>query len=262
MMSVPYSSWVIPTSFKSVANPANNQSQDNAYILHTRAYQNTSLIVEVMAREHGRMTLVAKGAKRLKSPFQGVLQPFTPLFIAWGGRSDMKTLHTAEMISGANTFSGDLIYTGFYINELITYLLHKHEAHTALFDCYQDCLDKLQQGQDTELTLRYFELALLGELGYGVSLEHDLHTGEPVSADSLYAYNMEMGVTAVPGDGGSSLCVSGDTLLALAAENISTDKQKAEAKKLLRSILEYHLEGRPLKTRELFMNKKKLSLSI
>ena len=245
-----------------MANPVSSQSQDKAYVLHTRAYKNTSLIVEVMTRENGRMTLVAKGAKRLKSPFQGVLQPFTPLFIAWGGRSEMKTLYTAEVISGTNTFSGDLIYTGFYINELIAYLLHKHEAHTALFDRYQHCLDDLQQGLDTELTLRYFELALLGELGYGVSLEYDLQTGEPVSADTLYQYNMEMGVMAASGDRSSSLCISGDTVLGLAAEDISTDKQKIEAKKLLRSILEYHLEGRPLKTRELFMNKKKLSLSI
>ena len=239
-----------------------SQQQDKAYVLHTRAYKNTSLIVDVMTREHGRMTLVAKGAKRLKSPFQGLLQPFIPLFVAWGGRNEMNTLYKAEAIPGPNKFAGELIYTGFYINELIIYLLHKHEAHISLFDRYQNCLDNLQQGQDTELTLRYFELALLSELGYGVSLEYDLQTGAPVLPGNMYEYNMEMGVTTVSGDGATSLCVSGDTLLALAASNVHTDKQKSEAKKLLRSILEYHLEGRPLKTRELFMNKKKISLSL
>jgi len=239
-----------------------SQQQDKAYVLHTRAYKNTSLIVDVMTREHGRMTLVAKSAKRLKSPFQGLLQPFVPLFITWGGRNEMKTLYSAEAIPGPSKFSGDLIYTGFYINELITYLLHQHEAHTALFDHYQDCLENLQHGQDTELTLRYFELALLGELGYEVSLDYDLQTEEPVLPNTMYEYNMEMGVTAVSGDGTTALCVSGKTLLALASLNVSTDKQKQEAKKLLRSILDYHLEGRPLKTRELFMNKKKIFLSL
>lgn len=258
MTSVPCNSWVTLMSFESAAN----RQQDKAYVLHTRAYKNTSLIIEVMSREHGRMTLVAKGAKRIKSPFQGLLQPFIPLFIAWGGRNEMKTLYTAEAIPGPCKFSGDLIYTGFYINELIIYLLHQHEAHAALFDHYQDCLNKLQQGNDTELVLRYFELALLGELGYGVSLDHDLQTGEPVLPGNMYEYNMEMGVTELSGDTTTSFCVSGETLLALATLNISTDQQKLEAKKLLRSILEYHLEGRPLKTRELFMNKKKISLSL
>ena len=71
-------------------------NNDKAYVLHTRAYQNTSLIIEAMTRGHGRMTFVAKGAKRSGSPYQGMLQPFMPLYISWGGRSEMKTLFKAE----------------------------------------------------------------------------------------------------------------------------------------------------------------------
>ena len=244
-----------------VANYMNSQQQDKAYVLHTRAYKNTSLIIEVITREHGRMALVAKGAKRINSPFQGLLQPFSPLFVVWGGRSEMKTLYKAETMSGPGKLAGELIYSGFYINELIIYLLHKHEAHPALFDRYQNCLDKLQRGQETELTLRYFELQLLEELGYGVSLEHELQTEQPVLPDRLYAYTMEMGFSSVSGDDTTLLYVSGDTLLALAASNICTEKQKSEAKKLLRSILDYHLEGRPIKTREFFAQNKKIPLS-
>ena len=257
MMNVPYNSWAISMSSESESR----DKQGKAYVLHTRAYKNTSLIVEALTREHGRMTLVAKGAKRTGSPYQGLLQPFIPLFLSWGGRSEMKTLYKAENISGPIKLEGELIYTGFYLNELIMYLLHKHEAHASLFEHYQECLTDLQQGQDTELALRYFELALLEELGYGLSLEHELQSGQSVQSDLLYEYNMEMGITPLKGDGSSSLAVSGDTLLALATRNIATDKQKTEAKRLLRNILEYHLEGRPLKTRELFAQKKKFSLS-
>ncbi len=243
------------------SDPVSLNKQDKAYVLHSRPYKNTSMIIEVLTREHGRMTLVAKGAKRAGSPFQGCLELFTPIFIAWGGRSEMKTLYKAEVISGSGNLAGDLIFTGFYLNELIMYLLHKHEAHAALFDAYQDCLNNLQAGEDTELVLRYFELRLLNELGYGVSLDHELQTGEPVQADKQYTYNLEAGISSDTSSDSAVLNISGDTLLALSAGEISTERQKSEAKRLLRSILEYHLEGRPIKTRELFTQKKKFPLS-
>lgn len=239
----------------------NSGSQDKAYVLHSRAYQNSSLIVEVITHQHGRMTLVAKGAKRSGSPYQGMLQPFIPLFMSWGGRSEMKTLFKAESISNPVKLEGDLIYTGFYINELIMYLLHKHEEHIALFERYHECLLNLECGSDTELVLRYFELDLLEELGYGLSLEQELQTDEAVSPEKLYNYNMELGIVPFTGDAPTSITVPGDSLLALASRNIKTDKQKSDAKRLLRSILEFHLEGRPLKTRELFVQKKKFTLS-
>jgi DNA repair protein RecO (recombination protein O) len=243
------------------SSPSANQNQDKAYVLHSRAYQNTSLIVEMFTRENGRVTLVAKGAKRTGSPFQGLLQSFLPLFISWGGRSEMKTLYKAENVSGAVKLQGDLLYSGFYLNELIMYLLHKHEAHASLFDQYHQCLNNLQHVDDSELTLRYFELELLEALGYGISLEQDLHSGEPVQPDKQYQYDMELGVIPSSGNKSSALEVSGKTLLALAQRTVSTENEKREAKRLLRTVLEYHLDGRPLKTRELFLHKSKFSLS-
>ena len=257
MMSGPCISWAILMNSES----SNASKQDKAYILHTRAYQNTSLIVEAMTRHHGRLTLVAKGAKRSSSPYQGLLQPFIPLFLSWGGRSEMKTLFKAESVSRPVKLVGDVIYAGFYINELIMYLLHKHEEHVDLFERYHECIANLEHDSDTELMLRYFELDLLEELGYGLSLEQDLQTEEFVHPDKLYHYHMERGIVAIADDETASPTLSGDSLLALARRNIKTDKQKLEAKHLLRRILEFHLEGRPLKTRELFLQKKKFSLS-
>ena len=257
MTNEPCSNWAILMSFDS----ASAQRQDRAYVLHARAYKNTSLIVDMFSRDHGRMTLVAKGARRAGSPFYGLLEPFTSLFIAWGGRSEMKTLYKAESVAGNDKLSGELIYTGFYLNELIMYLLHKHEAHAALFDAYQVCLEKLRAGQDTELVLRYFELDMLNELGYGVSLDHVLQTGEPVQADQYYEYKLESGLSLAGTADADTLTLSGETLLALAAGKLATEQQKLEAKHLLRSILDYHLDGRPIRARELFAQKKKFPLS-
>lgn len=240
---------------------SSSTNQDKAYVLHARAYQNTSLIIEVLTKEYGRMTLVAKGARRSGSPYQGMLQPFNLLFLNWGGRSEMKTLYKAECASAPVKLVGELLYTGFYLNELIMYLLHKHEAHITLFERYHECLINLQHTSTPELLLRYFELDLLDELGYGLSLEQELQSGVFVLPDKFYQYDMEMGVMPSAGDDSSGLTISGDTLLALAKRNVTTDKQKSEAKRLLRSVLDFHLEGRPIKTRELFMQKKKFSLS-
>ncbi|MGD8926158.1 MAG: DNA repair protein RecO [Thioalkalispiraceae bacterium] len=238
-----------------------NRNQDKAYVLHYRAYQNTSLIVELFTREHGRLSAVAKGARRANSPFQGTIQQFVPLFVSWGGRSEMKTLYTAENVSGSVKLAGDLIYTGFYLNELIMYLLHKHEAHASLFDRYHQCLGELLESSDIELSLRYFELDLLEQLGYGVSLDQDLRTGQPVNPELCYTYNIETGITSQTGDEAGVMQIKGTTLLALSQRNISTQEQRIEAKRLLRSVLDYHLEGRPLNARKLFLKKKNFSLS-
>jgi DNA repair protein RecO (recombination protein O) len=217
--------------------------------------------VELFTREHGRLTVVAKGARRSNSPFLGVIQQFMPLFVSWGGRSEMKTLYKAENVSGSVRLAGELIYTGFYLNELVMYLLHKHESHALLFDRYHQCLSELPDAKDNELVLRYFELDLLEQLGYGVSLDRDLRTGQQVNSEQFYSYDSETGITSLTGDEAGVLQVKGETLLALSQRNISTQEQRIEAKQLLRSILDQHLEGRPLNARKLFMKKKKFSLS-
>lgn len=235
--------------------------QDRAYVLHARPYKNTSLILEIFTREHGRMSLIARGARRSNSPYLGILQPFIPLYISWGGRSEMKTLHKAENLAPGTQLKGELIYAGFYINELIMYMLHRHEGHVTMFDRYATCLHALQVNTDLEVVLRYFELDLLDELGYGLDLEHETHSGKPVSTEQCYEYNLGMGVMPAAGEDSFGLKISGNTLHALARRNINTEQQKSESKRLLRKILDYHLEGRSLKTRELFLYKKKFSLS-
>lgn len=235
--------------------------EDKAYVLHTRPYKNTSMLAEVFCREHGRLSFVVKGAKRSESTMYGIIQAFNSLYVVWGGRGELKNLYSAETVAPRVRLTGDVLYAGFYVNELIMYLLHKHEAHPELFDFYQRCLVGLSENQDMESVLRYFELDLLNELGYGVNMLYDGYSGEQINPDKIYQYDFEHGVSEYRGDDNATLAVSGDTLLALAGHELQTAAQKKQAKHLLRRILEYYLEGRPIRSREILQQKNKITLS-
>lgn len=253
MTSAPYSNWVTRMN-----NDARSQGryQDVAYVLHGRAYQNTSMLVDLFTREHGRIGLVAKGVKRPSSKMFGALQPLQGLFVSWGGRSELKTLYSAEIEPHiSTTLAGDRLYMGLYINELLIRLLHNEEAHIRLFDVYQQCLQTLASEADCEPALRYFEVQLLEELGYGVNFVYDYQTETEIQADESYTYVPERGFAQRTRQQGDELIIQGQTIKSLAEHQLSGVQQKKEAKLLLRTIIEYHLEGRPLKTRELFQQK-------
>lgn len=233
--------------------------QDQAYVLHSRSYRNTSLIVEVFTREHGRISLVAKGAKRGNTPLAGKLQPFQPLFLEWGGRNELQTLYKAEADTRiCKVISGKVLYHGFYLNELLMRLLHRHDAHPVLFEDYALCLQALIHSEFQDVPLRYFELQLLESLGYGVNLLQEVRNDRPVSAERDYYYLIEEGPVLVSGSTIDALHVSGETLHALANQNLSQDKHRNEAKLLMRSILDHYLGERPLKARELMQSRKLL----
>ena len=242
-----------------MTSSSSNQHEDTAYILHTRPYKNTSLLVEAFCQHSGRQSFVVKGAKRHNSPMQGLIEPFNSLFLVWGGRGELKNLYKAEPVSPILNLKGEFLYAGFYVNELIMYLLHKDEAYSDLFLSYQKCLSALSAAEDASVVLRYFELELLTELGYGINLKHDARTDEDIDVNRAYQYDFDLGVSEYRGDDPSVLQISGATLVALEKRDLSNEQQKIEAKKLLRRILEYYLEGKPIKTREFFMHKNKVS---
>ena len=259
MMSAHYINLAIKLNSNETAS---SRFEDEAYVLHSRAYRNTSMIVDVYTKHHGRLSVLAKGAKQQRSDYYGTLQPFQKLYLQWGGRSELKTLFRAELLQKQMVLPGQAVYYGFYINELLVYLLHKHESHTALFDVYQQCLQTLANAMLSEVYLRYFELALLEELGYGLNLEVDYRSGELIKKDSVYLFHVERGVHELqhtPDKG--ELVVQGETLIALTARQLETEQQKREAKQLLRFIIEYYLEGKPIHTRKLLQSKKQFSLS-
>ena len=222
------------------------------YLLHQRAYSETSLLLDVFSRNYGRMTLVAKGVKRKKSRTRGILVPFQPLVIAWSGRGEVKTMTSAESLVQRKKLQGERLFCGYYINELILRMLHRYDPHETLFGVYESALEGLVREIDLERTLRIFEKRLLQGLGYGLHLSTDTLTGGAIDPSARYRYVAEMGPVLDNGGEHKGVVLHGESLQALNDEGDFSTLHRRELKRLTRAALDRHLEGRPLHSRELF----------
>jgi DNA repair protein RecO (recombination protein O) len=229
---------------------------ESAFVLHTTPWRETSLIVELLSRDHGRIACVAKGAKRPKSALRGVLLAFQPLQVGWSGRQELRTLTAAEWLGGMPCPQGDGLLCGFYMNELIVRLLPREDSHPALFDGYAQALVALAMGEPLQATLRRFEWLLLREIGYAVNLQHDAEQ-RPIDADGHYWLLPGRGFVPVP-DGQQQGAYSGSTLLDIAGDDYASARTLAEAKRLTRTVLSDHLDGHVLKTRQILIDLQKL----
>ncbi|MGB9428363.1 MAG: DNA repair protein RecO [Gammaproteobacteria bacterium] len=219
-----------------------------AYVLHQHDWRETSRVVEILSREHGRLGAVARGARRAKSPWRAVLRPFQPLLLSWTGGGELATLIGAEPAGAAHQFSGRTLMSGYYMNELLLRLLPRHDPQPDLFDRYAETLGRLPCAAAP--ALRVFEKHLLAALGYGLNLERDAASGLPVQANILYRYEPEQGPVGVVAADDFGIHISGGSLMALAAENLQHPEQLRETRQLLQAVLDRLLGGRPLKTRE------------
>ncbi len=222
-----------------------------AYILHRKPYRDTSLLLEVFTQNHGRIGLVARGAQGKRSSLKALLQPFQPLLLSWSGRGELQTLTSAESDGVAPMFSGEALLSGFYLNEILMRLLHRHDPHDELYTSYQRTLTKLREGSECDWPLRLFERDLLQELGYGLQLTHTVD-GEVLEPNSSYCYHPEHGPIPALNDQTDCLLVHGCTLLALDSGENGGAECRNEAKRLMRTILQPYLGNRPLASRELF----------
>lgn len=225
-----------------------------AYVIHARPYRETSLLLEILTPEAGRIGLVARGVRRPKSALKPLLQPFRPLWVDWRGRGELGTLTGAEAAGAAVLLQGRRLWSGLYLNELIQRLLPRDDSHPELFVAYVNALNGLaaaSDGEAEEAVLRLFERDLLEAIGYGLSLERDAATGDAIDAATHYFYRLDAGPCTE--DDGRSPRVSGATLLALARSELSDPGLLREAKQLMRAALAPHLGDRPLKSRTLFL---------
>jgi len=226
------------------------RDDQHAFVLHAYPYRETSLIVEALTADHGRVALVARGAKRPRSELRGVLQAFQPLLLSWAGAGELKTLLRAEWRGGLPLVSGSALLCGFYLNELLLKLLAREDAHPRLFGDYADALARLAGGADRASVLRQFELRLLSELGYALPLTHEADTGAPVDPEARYYYAFERGPRLTAAEPGRRYPqVRGATLLALAGQDYSAADAAAEAKRLMREVLDHYLEQRAIFSR-------------
>ena len=217
-----------------------------ALVLHRRAWRDTSFIVEVFTREHGRVGLAAKGARRAKSRWRGLLEPLSRLDLSWAGTGELYTLRDIDYVT-RYTLAGNTLMGGLYASELILRLTARDDPHPPLFDTFEALLQTMAAGAPAIVALRFFERDLLDELGYGLTLTHDA-LDAPIEADTRYRYEPDSGVWPVTAVANNELSVAGATLIDLAEGRLTQRERLREARDLLQAALAPHLGSKPLKS--------------
>ena len=227
------------------------ENWQRGFVLHRRAYSETSLLVDVFTEDTGRLSLLAKGARARRSAWKSVLQPFTPLLLRWSGKSGLKILTKAEPAAITLPLQQIALYSGFYINELICRVLEQETAQPQLFQDYLRCLTELAGTPlAVEPVLRRFEFQLLQSLGYGVDFLHCAGSGQPIDENMTYRYREEQGFMASLIK--DNLTFYGRDLLAFEQRRFDDTTVLQAAKRFTRLALKPYLWSKPLKSRELF----------
>lgn len=224
-----------------------------AFVLHSYPYKETSLIVDVFSRDHGRVALVAKGAKRPHSKLRGVLQTFQPLSLGWSGKSEVRTLTSAEWLGGLLPLEKAALLCGFYLNELLVKFVARDDPHRALFDHYVEALNRLAHDETAAIVLRRFELALLKETGFAGDIGIDAESRQAVMPEDVYVVDPERGPRPARA-ADTSPKVSGKTLLDMQRGDYSDAATQTQSKFLMRFLLAHHLGGVPLNTRQILLD--------
>jgi DNA repair protein RecO (recombination protein O) len=222
---------------------------EHAFVLHQRPYRDSSQLLECMTAGHGRMGLVARGSRRAGKGQRALLQPFAPLKLSWVRRGDLGRLTHVEADGPSHGLEGHRLLAGFYVNELLLRLTARGDPNPAAFSCYSRCLAQLGGAQSVARTLREFELELLRALGYGLELDGDSATGEPLRADSSYVYELEQGFRRAERTDSDEDQYPGRDLLALRDLKLDDDASLRTAQRLLGRALKAHLGERPLNSR-------------
>ena len=246
---------------------------DRGYVLHSYPYLETSLILQVWTEKHGRLGVVAKGARRPKSASRSVLVPFQPLSLDWFGRGELRTLKTAEPFAPATPLGGASLLSAFYLNELLLKLTHRDDPHEGLFAAYDAAITALrsvsrlasrgpdsglhepapQPAREIEPVLRRFELQLLKEVGFALELAREAGSHAPIEAERDYWYVAERGpIAALEGEApANAVRLSGLTLIDLERGRFENPATVAQSKQLMRLLINHSLSGQELATRTL-----------
>jgi len=251
---------------------ARRVADEPAYVVHRYDWSESSLILEVFTRHHGRTALVAKGAKKPSSNFRPVLLPLQPLHLTWtqsdAGTGEIHTLKGAEWVGGHIMPTGDALLSGTYLNELLLRLLARDDPHAHLFDSYGAVVRVLasEHGEALEPVLRSFELLLLREIGLLPALDAQTLTGSGLAPEARYALVAEGGLRAAAL--GERASLSGARWLqlhdALQASASFAELLRAcapvasELKPQLRTLLQYHCGSPLLRTRQFMMDMQSL----
>ena len=237
------------------------QNLISAYVLHRRPYRETSFLVDVFGRDSGRLSGVVRGARGGKSASSRLrlpVEPFRRMRLTLRGRGQLRSIDRYE-IERTLELKGDHLIGGFYLNEVLTRVLETDEPMPRLFDTYESALAVLAEDGSLPVALRSFEKVLLEELGYGIDFHTDL-AGQPIGTGE-YRFRgdgFESAATAtLSGDGARTnegvppLVVPGAHLAAIDDLDFTDPATARSALKIFRRALRPHLGDKPLQSREL-----------
>ena len=227
-----------------------------AYVLHHRPYRDTSRILELFTRDFGRVTVfarAARGGRNKSGSLMSVLQPFNRVLVSWSGRGEAGQLTAAEFDGAFSVMPPDQLVNGYYVNELLLKLFARHDAHPDVFGFYAATIEALKASGEPLKALRVFEKRLLEALGYGLVLDIDAVSQEPVIAERMYHYRLEQGAVKALDVAEGSLVFRGSSLLSLAREELVSTAALADARRRLRAALERCLDGREPKSRQVLL---------
>ena len=243
---------------------SNRITDEPAYVLHRHDWSESSLILDVFTRNHGRIALVAKGAKRPSSGLRPILLPLQPLHLAFGGDAEIRTLRSAEWMGGHVMPGGEALLSGYYLNELLLTLLARDDPHPALFDIYTAVVEVVcsLHSEALQTALRAFELLLLREIGLLPVLDAQTMTLEGLDGQGRYSLDAEGGLRQSGAQERNSLAGSEWQQLqrALACPGSFSNLLQACAphvsmlKPQLRAVLHYHCGVTTLRTRQMMLD--------
>lgn len=223
-----------------------------AFVLHARPYRESSLLLELLTRDHGRVGAVARSARASRKGLGSVLQPFQSLLVSWAGRGELKTLTAAERWHPLPPVSGERLFSALYLNELLLRALAPQDPHPPIYEAYAALLPGLADAPEIESLLRGFELGLLRELGYALDLCFEADTGEVLEPQGSYVFDPGSGFLRLRGTDTAEDAYPGWALAAIAGADYGDPRTRALAKRLLREALVPVLGERPLRSREYF----------
>ena len=220
--------------------------QQPAYVLHARPYRETSLLLECLTLDHGRLGVVARGVRRERAKLQrSQLEPFQPLALDLLLRGELATLQAAENTGAPRRLLGDAGLAGLYLNELVVRLTGRQDPHPELFQAYAVTLERMAAGDALAWTLRRFERDLLEAIGYGLQLDYEGESGEPLDPQRHYRYQVEQGAAPCRSDLPHAL--RGSDLLALSADAMPDAAGLSALRTMMREVIRFHLGGAELR---------------
>ena len=251
-----------------MATSKNRINAEPAFVVHRYDWSESSLILETFTRHHGRVALVAKGAKRPSSNFRPVLLPLQPLAISYSGDAEIRTLKAAEWVGGHIMPMGEALLSGYYINELLLRLLARDDPHPRLFDLYAQVVQVLAAGHVGTIApaLRAFELLLLRDIGLLPNLDLQTLTLAPLKANSAYSLVAEGGLRSLASHESNGIDASVWRALQGSLEEASPmaatlrvcaelpPDQRNTLQAQLRALVHYHCGVHTLRTRQMMVD--------